>query len=87
MIAKRLPKDTIDRGRVEALSDGVFAFAVTLLVLTIAQPSNYSKMAWQLLERWPSLATYVVTFLIIGITCATASRLVDSMTRCLKGTV
>lgn len=52
----------------ESLSDGVFAFAVTLLDLTIAQPNNHSKMARQLLDRWPSLATYVVTLLIIGIT-------------------
>jgi uncharacterized membrane protein len=67
VIAKRLPKDTIDRGRVENLSDGVFAFAITLLVLTIAQPSNYSKLAGQLLDRWPSFATYVVAFLLIGV--------------------
>jgi uncharacterized membrane protein len=67
VIAKRLPKDTIDRRRLETLSDGVFAFAITLLVLTIAQPSNYSKLAGQLLDRWPSFATYVVTFLLIGV--------------------
>jgi uncharacterized membrane protein len=52
---------------VEGLSDGVFAFAITLLVLTIAQPSNYSKLAGQLLDRWPSFATYVVTFGLIGV--------------------
>jgi uncharacterized membrane protein len=58
---------TVDKGRVETFSDGVFAIAITLLVLTIAQPSNYSKLAKQLLERWPSLAAYVVSFLVIGI--------------------
>ena len=58
---------TIDKGRVETFSDGVFAIAITLLVLTIAQPSNYSKLTRQLLERWPSLAAYVVSFLVIGI--------------------
>jgi uncharacterized membrane protein len=58
---------TLNKGRVETFSDGVFAIAITLLVLTIAQPSNYSKLAKQLLDRWPSLAAYVVSFLVIGI--------------------
>jgi uncharacterized membrane protein len=58
---------TVNKGRVEAFSDGVFAIAITLLVLTIAQPSDYSQLARQLLERWPSLAAYVVSFLVIGI--------------------
>jgi uncharacterized membrane protein len=57
----------MNKGRVEAFSDGVFAIAITLLVLTIAQPSDYSKLARQLLDRWPSLAAYVVSFLVIGI--------------------
>ena len=58
---------TVSKGRLEAFSDGVFAIAITLLVLTIAQPSNYSKLTRQLLERWPSLAAYVVSFLVLGI--------------------
>ncbi len=51
----------------ETFSDGVFAIAITLLVLTIAQPSHYSDLTRQLLDRWPSLAAYVVSFLVIGI--------------------
>jgi uncharacterized membrane protein len=57
----------VDKGRVETLSDGVFAIAITLLILTIAQPSDYTRLAHQLAERWPSLAAYVVSFLVIGI--------------------
>ncbi|HWD53091.1 MAG TPA: TMEM175 family protein [Acidimicrobiales bacterium] len=53
--------------RVEAFSDGVFAIAITLLILTIAQPNNYHKLGNQLAERWPSLAAYVVSFAVIGI--------------------
>ena len=67
MTARRPSKDTIDEGRVADLSDGVFAFAITLLVLTIARPSDYSKLARQLLDRWPSLATFVLTFFVIGV--------------------
>ena len=67
MRARRPSKDTLDEGRVADLSDGVFAFAITLLVLTIARPSDYSDLARQLLDRWPSFATFVLAFLVIGI--------------------
>jgi uncharacterized membrane protein len=59
----------VNKSRVEAFSDGVFAIAITLLVLTIASPdaSGYADLGHQLLRRWPSLAAYAVSFLIIGI--------------------
>lgn len=53
--------------RLEAFSDGVFAFAITLLVITIAQPGDYLHLAHELAVRWPSLAAYVVSFSVIGI--------------------
>jgi uncharacterized membrane protein len=57
----------VNRSRVEAFSDGIFAIAITLLVLTIAQPTNYHDLTKQLLDRWPSLIAYVVSFIVIGI--------------------
>jgi uncharacterized membrane protein len=57
----------MSRTRVEAFSDGIFAIAITLLVLTIAQPTNYHDLTNQLLDRWPSLVAYVVSFIVIGI--------------------
>jgi uncharacterized membrane protein len=59
----------MNKARVETFSDGVFAIAITLLVLTIAQPgpAGYLHLRHQLLERWPSLAAYVVSFVVIGI--------------------
>jgi uncharacterized membrane protein len=59
----------MNKTRVEAFSDGVFAIAITLLVLTIAQPGarGYLDLRHQLLQRWPSLAAYVVSFVVIGI--------------------
>jgi len=57
----------VNKSRVEAFSDGVFAIAITLLVLTIAQPANYRDLGNQLWDRWPSLAAYVVTFFVIGV--------------------
>jgi uncharacterized membrane protein len=57
----------MNKARVEAFSDGVFAFAITLLVVSIAQPDNYEHLGNQLARRWPSLVAYVVSFAIIGI--------------------
>ena len=57
----------MNKSRVEAFTDGVFAIAITLLVLTIAQPTDYRILGRQLGDRWPSLAAYVVSFLVIGI--------------------
>jgi uncharacterized membrane protein len=57
----------MNKERLETFSDGVFAIAITLLVLTIAQPSHYTNLARQLRHGWPALAAYVVSFIVIGI--------------------
>jgi uncharacterized membrane protein len=57
----------VNKTRVEAVSDGIFAIAITLLVLTINEPDDFTHLASQLGNRWPSLAAYVVSFAIIGI--------------------
>ena len=54
--------------RVEAFSDGVFAIAITLLVLNIAVPdSRPGRLGHDLAHQWPSYAAYTISFLIIGI--------------------
>ena len=55
------------KARLEAFSDGVFAIAITLLVLTITTPDNYRHLGSELADRWPSYAAYVVSFAVIGI--------------------
>lgn len=52
--------------RLEAFSDGVFAVAATLLVLNLKAPAGH-HLAHDLAGLWPSYATYVVSFLTIGI--------------------
>ena len=57
-------------GRLEAFSDGVFAVAVTLLVLDIRPPhaATSSSGLWHSLgDLWPHYAAYAVSFLVIGI--------------------
>ncbi|MEV6837013.1 TMEM175 family protein [Streptomyces sp. NPDC051133] len=58
-----------ESGRVEAFSDGVFAIAITLLVLDIKVPrAGEHGGLWQALgAQWPSYAAYVVSFLVVGI--------------------
>jgi uncharacterized membrane protein len=62
----------IGSGRLEAFSDGVFAIAITLLVLDLAVPLPPSKgaqgrLAGQLGHEWPSYFAYLVSFAVIGI--------------------
>jgi TMEM175 potassium channel family protein len=52
--------------RVVAISDGVVAIAVTLLVLEIRPPGDSRDLLHGLLALWPSYLAYVVTFMLIG---------------------
>jgi uncharacterized membrane protein len=65
-----------ETGRLEAFSDGVFAVAITLLVLNIRIPGfdlpldklpDDGKLWPQLLSGWPMLAAYITSFATIGI--------------------
>jgi uncharacterized membrane protein len=58
----------VDRSRLEAFSDGVFAVAITLLALnlTVAGP-GYGRLSHQLITHWPSFVAYLISFLDIGI--------------------
>jgi uncharacterized membrane protein len=58
----------IDKGRLEAFSDGVIAIAATLLVLNIHVPApGGAGLAHELGRQWPSYVAYTVSFTTIGI--------------------
>ena len=59
----------MSKGRLEAFSDGVFAIAITLLVLEIAVPhvEDPDELGQALLDLWPSYLAYATSFLTIGI--------------------
>ena len=59
------PPPTTDR--LETFSDGVFAVAITLLVLGLSVSATPGHLAHALGREWPHYATYVVSFLTIGI--------------------
>ena len=49
-----------ETARVEAFSDGVFAIAITLLVLEIGiDPANFDHLWRALADEWPSYLAYV----------------------------
>jgi len=56
----------MDTNRLEAFSDGVFAIAITLLVLEIKVPPSGSPLGTALLSLWPSYIAYAVSFIVIG---------------------
>ncbi|HTD47152.1 MAG TPA: TMEM175 family protein [bacterium] len=63
----------MNKARFEAFSDGVFAFAITLLILGIALPEFKNpppaegELARALLRLWPNLVAYALSFAVIGI--------------------
>jgi TMEM175 potassium channel family protein len=57
----------MSKARLEAFSDGIFAIAITLLVLTIAEPTNFHDLGHQLSDHVPDFAAYIVSFAVIGI--------------------
>ena len=56
-----------DTARLEAFSDGVFAIAITLLVLEIRLPETHGSLSHLLGELWPSYSAFVLSFVTIGI--------------------
>jgi uncharacterized membrane protein len=59
--------ERFDSARMEAFSDGVFAIAITLLVLEIAVPPTEFDHLWHgIANQWPSYLAYVTSFLTIG---------------------
>src|SRR3954471_18413706 len=70
-----------DRGitRLEAFSDGVYAIAITLLILDIHVPHVDHGLAAALLAQWPAYLSYVISFVIIGIWWANHQAILDAI--------
>ena len=59
----------LTKSRLEAFSDGVFAIAITLLVIEIRPPELEAgeSLAHGLWEQWPNYLAYVLSFLVLGV--------------------
>jgi len=70
--------------RLEAFSDGVFAIAITLLVLELNVPEG--EHLWeQLKDEWPSFAAFFVSFWVIGIIWVNHHGVLDHLARADRG--
>lgn len=66
--------------RLEAFSDGVFAIAITLLVIEIQPPEDTAHLQRYLVDLWPSYLAYVISFLLIGLVWANHHAMFDYIT-------
>jgi uncharacterized membrane protein len=68
---RHVNRTIVNKARVESFSDGVFAFAITLLVLGFQVPglemATDLSMQKALLAQLPQLVPYVISFATIGI--------------------
>ena len=70
----------ISTRRLEAFSDGVFAIAITLLVLDITVPAgSEDDLLAAVLNQWPSYLAYVVSFATIGVAWLEHNAITDYM--------
>jgi uncharacterized membrane protein len=69
--------------RLEAFSDGVFAVAITLLILEINVPGG-DNLWHQLKEEWPSFASFFVSFWVIGIIWVNHHGVLDHLKRATR---
>ena len=78
-VTERTEKET---ARVEAFSDGVFAIAITLLILEIKVPREAGHDLWKLLlAQWPSYFAFVTSFATIGIMWINHHRMFNLIAR------
>ena len=63
----------LSKHRIEALSDGIFAFAMTLLVLDLKIPhppdpsAAAGPLGQTLLALWPKFLSYFMSFVVLGV--------------------
>lgn len=72
-MSTRSAEHVLDSKRIEALSDGVFAFAMTLLALSIDLPRGIPEASANqailryLIDSVPQFINYVTVFLVLGL--------------------
>lgn len=55
-----------DTNRLEAFSDGVFAIAITLLILEVKIDAGGGSLAHRFAQAWPSYVSFLISFAVIG---------------------
>jgi uncharacterized membrane protein len=62
----RRGESELEFARVLAFSDGVFAIAITLLVLQLEVPENVNDLGHELGEQLPDLFAFALSFAVLG---------------------
>jgi uncharacterized membrane protein len=77
----------VNRSRLEAFSDGVFAVAITLLALDLAVegPGGDHSLAVLLVDRWPAFVAYLISFFTIGIIWVNHHTMMNSVVAVTRG--
>jgi uncharacterized membrane protein len=73
----------VDRGRLEAFSDGVFAIIITIMVLTLRPPDHYDWTALRAVVG--PFFIYVLSFVYVGIYWNNHHHLLKNVTRVSAG--
>lgn len=77
-----------ETARVEAFSDGVFAIAITLLILEIRVPAVADRrLVAALVQLWPSYLAFLASFMTIGIMWLNHHRLFTLIKRSDDGLI
>jgi uncharacterized membrane protein len=73
----------VELSRLSALSDGVFAFSITLLVLDVRVPADVlaGDLSVNLLELVPKLLIYLISFIVIGGAWGSHQRMLGQIRR------
>jgi len=72
-----------ETARVEAFSDGVFAIAITLLILNVqVPPPSAGHLLAALARQWPTYVAFLISFAFIGIMWVNHHRLFNHIRRC-----
>jgi uncharacterized membrane protein len=71
MTAKN-PQIYYPRARIDNMTDGIYSVAMTLLVLDVRLPDNFhpadaSQLLQGLLDMWPKVLPYVLSFIVLGL--------------------
>jgi uncharacterized membrane protein len=78
-----------ETARVEAFSDGVFAIAITLLILEIRVPptAEHEGLRTALVHLWPSFLAFLASFMTIGVMWLNHHRLFTLINKCDDGLI
>lgn len=73
----------MQKNRLEAFTDGVYAIIITIMVLELKVPDNPSIESY--MAMWPVFVSYAVSFLFVGLNWANHHHLFQTVSRVSNG--